>query len=156
MPSASHPLIINPYGTYKTCYRAVVLIALRWRSRPTTHMGSRTRILSCPVAQQILSTLVVFLTRRTTVCCRNESSYWYETPCTGCTTRVLAPILANLKVPVEYVITNLSPSIVSQACRSFRKIFPRVSRWMISRSTLQNQYRAPDLSCWLVMPYVPP
>ncbi|KAK2591233.1 hypothetical protein QQS21_011075 [Conoideocrella luteorostrata] len=43
---------------------------------------------------------------------------------TGGTTQVIAPILSSLNVPVEYTITDLSPSMVAQARRTFAKRYP--------------------------------
>ncbi|EAQ83182.1 hypothetical protein CHGG_09586 [Chaetomium globosum CBS 148.51] len=40
---------------------------------------------------------------------------------TGGTTRVLAPILAEFGIPVEYTFTDLSPSLVSQAKKKFKQ-----------------------------------
>ncbi|KAG6361743.1 hypothetical protein INS49_009971 [Diaporthe citri] len=43
---------------------------------------------------------------------------------TGGTTMVLAPFLASLAIPVEYTFTDLSPSMVANARRSFGKEYP--------------------------------
>lgn len=43
---------------------------------------------------------------------------------TGGTTMVLAPFLASLDLPVEYTFTDLSPSMVANARRTFGKQFP--------------------------------
>ncbi|KAK2608938.1 hypothetical protein QQS21_002514 [Conoideocrella luteorostrata] len=40
---------------------------------------------------------------------------------TGGTTKVLAPVLAKLGIPVEYTFTDLSPSLVAQARRKFKQ-----------------------------------
>ncbi|KAF2235726.1 ketoacyl-synt-domain-containing protein [Viridothelium virens] len=40
---------------------------------------------------------------------------------TGGTTRILAPFLAELNVPVQYTYTDLSPSMVAQARRRFKQ-----------------------------------
>ncbi|KAH6623650.1 hypothetical protein F5144DRAFT_658610, partial [Chaetomium tenue] len=40
---------------------------------------------------------------------------------TGGTTRVLAPMLAEFGIPVEYTFTDLSPSLVSQARKKFKQ-----------------------------------
>lgn len=40
---------------------------------------------------------------------------------TGGTTRVLAPMLAELGIPVEYTFTDLSPSLVAQARKRFKQ-----------------------------------
>ncbi|EMR67659.1 putative polyketide protein [Eutypa lata UCREL1] len=43
---------------------------------------------------------------------------------TGGTTYILAPFLATLNIPVEYTITDLSPSMVAQARRTFGAQYP--------------------------------
>ncbi|ROW11935.1 hypothetical protein VPNG_05279 [Cytospora leucostoma] len=43
---------------------------------------------------------------------------------TGGTTRILAPFLASLEVPVEYTFTDLSASMVANARRIFGKLYP--------------------------------
>ncbi|CAJ0543817.1 Ff.00g039410.m01.CDS01 [Fusarium sp. VM40] len=43
---------------------------------------------------------------------------------TGGTTYVLAPVLAKLNIPVEYIFTDISGSMVANARRKFGKLYP--------------------------------